>query len=274
MTAHAGDSPERSVAAHPGRPGHRTVESKLLASIVDSSDDAIFSKTLDATITSWNLGAERMYGYTADEIIGQRVSLLVPADRPDDVTSIMKRIVAGESIDHYETVRRHKDGSLRYVTLTVSPIRDRNGDIVGASTITRISGSVPDALTSTRPRPLSLELSRSIACTIAGASIVWVSAARSGAVTLTSRWGSFSIASRSRSARPASDSSVSSALAKTQRAQGDAVQTSETIMEFNYAVHVTKWFTFQPNVQYVVRPGGTGTIPNAVVLGLQTTINF
>ncbi len=67
---------------------------------------------------------------------------------------------------------------------------------------------------------------------------------------------------------------VSSALAKTQRVQGDAVQTSETIMEFNYAVHVTKWFTFQPNVQYVVRPGGTGTIPNAVVLGLQTTINF
>jgi len=67
---------------------------------------------------------------------------------------------------------------------------------------------------------------------------------------------------------------VSSELAKTQRLQGAAPQTSETLMEVNYAVHVTKWFTFQPNVQYIVRPGGTGTIPNAVVLGLQTTMNF
>jgi PAS domain S-box-containing protein len=112
-------------------------EQALLAAIIAGSDDAIFSKTLDTTITSWNLGAERMYGYTADEIIGQPVSLLVPPERSDDVSSIMKRIVAGESIDHYETVRRHKDGSLVYVTLTVSPIRDRNGDIVGASTIAR-----------------------------------------------------------------------------------------------------------------------------------------
>lgn len=112
-------------------------EQALLASIIAGSDDAIFSKTLDAIITSWNAGAERMYGYTADEIIGQPVSLLVPPDRPDDVAKIMQRIVAGESIDHYDTVRRHKDGSLRYVTLTISPIRDRNGDIVGASTIAR-----------------------------------------------------------------------------------------------------------------------------------------
>jgi two-component system CheB/CheR fusion protein len=112
-------------------------EQALLAAIIAGSDDAIFSKTLDAIITSWNAGAERMYGYTADEIIGQPVSLLVPGDRPDDVTSIMQRIVAGESIDHYETVRRHKDGSLRYIALTISPIRDRNGEIVGASTIAR-----------------------------------------------------------------------------------------------------------------------------------------
>ncbi len=112
-------------------------EQALLAAIIAGSDDAIFSKTLDATITSWNAGAERMYGYTADEIIGQPVSLLLPPDRPDDVSKIMHRIVAGESIDHYETVRRHKDGSLRYVTLTISPIRDRNGEVVGASTIAR-----------------------------------------------------------------------------------------------------------------------------------------
>ena len=112
-------------------------EQALLAAIIAGSDDAIFSKTLDAIITSWNAGAERMYGYTAEEIVGQPVSLLVPPDRPDDVPKIMKRIAAGESLDHYETVRRHKDGSLRYVTLTISPIRDRNGEIVGASTIAR-----------------------------------------------------------------------------------------------------------------------------------------
>jgi PAS domain S-box-containing protein len=112
-------------------------EQALLASIIAGSDDAIFSKTLDAVITSWNTGAERMYGYTADEIIGQPVSLLVPPDRPDDVPNIMQRIRAGESVDHYETIRRHKDGSLRYVTLTISPIRDGSGDVVGASTIAR-----------------------------------------------------------------------------------------------------------------------------------------
>lgn len=112
-------------------------EKALLAAIIAGSDDAIFSKTLDAIITSWNAGAERMYGYTADEIIGHPVSLLVPPDRPDDVSNIMQRIVAGESVDHYDTLRRHKDGSVRYVTLTISPIRDRNGEIVGASTIAR-----------------------------------------------------------------------------------------------------------------------------------------
>ena len=112
-------------------------EQALLAAIIAGSDDAIFSKTLDAIITSWNAGAERMYGYTAEEIIGQPVSVLVPPDRPDEVPSIMSRIVAGESLDHLETVRRHKDGSLRYVTLTISPVRDRDGNIVGASTIAR-----------------------------------------------------------------------------------------------------------------------------------------
>ncbi len=112
-------------------------EKALLAAIISGSDDAIFSKTLDAIITSWNRGAERIYGYTADEIVGQPVSRLVPADKPDEVPYIMSRIRAGESLDHYETVRRHRDGSLLYVTLTVSPIRDRRGKIVGASTIAR-----------------------------------------------------------------------------------------------------------------------------------------
>lgn len=112
-------------------------EQALLAAIIAGSDDAIFSKTLDAVITSWNRGAERMYGYSADEIVGQPVSVLVPEDRPDDIASIMSHIVAGEPVEHYDTVRKHKDGRLIYVTLTVSPIRDRTGEIVGASTIAR-----------------------------------------------------------------------------------------------------------------------------------------
>ena len=112
-------------------------EQALLAAIIAGSDDAIFSKTLDAIITSWNLGAERIYGYTAEEVIGQPVSMLVPSDRPDEVRSIMERITQGESLDHFETLRRHKDGSLLWMSLTISPIRDRNGEIVGASTIAR-----------------------------------------------------------------------------------------------------------------------------------------
>lgn len=112
-------------------------EQALLAAIIAGSDDAIFSKTLDAVITSWNRGAERMYGYTADEIVGQPVSILVPEDKPDDVSSIMSRIVAGQQLEHYETVRKHKDGGLIHVALTVSPIRDRKGEVVGASTIAR-----------------------------------------------------------------------------------------------------------------------------------------
>ncbi len=109
----------------------------LLAAIIAGSDDAIFSKTLDAIITSWNRGAERIYGYTAEEIIGQPVSVLVPADMPNEIASIMERICAGERVDHYETVRKHKDGTLLHVAITVSPIRNRHGEIVGASAIAR-----------------------------------------------------------------------------------------------------------------------------------------
>jgi two-component system CheB/CheR fusion protein len=109
----------------------------LLAAIIAGSDDAIFSKTLDAIITSWNRGAERIYGYTAEEAIGQPVSILVPPDMPEEIPSIMQRIRAGESVEHYETVRRHKDGTLLYVAITVSPVRNRHGEIVGASTIAR-----------------------------------------------------------------------------------------------------------------------------------------
>ena len=110
---------------------------QLLAAIVEGSDDAIFGKTLDGIITSWNRGAEQIYGYSAEEIVGKPVSILVPEDRPREIEGILQRIQRGQSIDHFETVRRHKNGALLTVAVTISPIRDRTGTIVGASTIAR-----------------------------------------------------------------------------------------------------------------------------------------
>jgi len=109
----------------------------LLASIVESSDDAIFSKTLDGTILSWNNAAERMYGYRAEEVIGKNVSILLPPDRPNEVQDILARLRRGERVDHFETVRAAKDGHLLTVSLTISPIPDSQGWIIRASTIAR-----------------------------------------------------------------------------------------------------------------------------------------
>ena len=113
----------------------------LLDAIVELSDDAIISKTLDGDITSWNNGAERMYGYTADEIIGSPVAVLVPSDRSNEMDEILQRIRTGERIKHYETTRCTKDGRTIAVSLTVSPIQDGRGVTIGASSIARdISG--------------------------------------------------------------------------------------------------------------------------------------
>jgi PAS domain S-box-containing protein len=109
----------------------------LLAEVVASSDDAIISKTLDGIITSWNRGAQRMFGYAADEVIGQPITLLIPPDHLDEEPAILQRLRRGERIEHYETVRRRKDGALLNVSLSVSPMRDANGIIVGASKIAR-----------------------------------------------------------------------------------------------------------------------------------------
>lgn len=109
----------------------------LLACIVDSSDDAIVSKTLDGTITSWNRAAELIYGYAADEIIGRSFSVLIAPDRPDELRQILGRIRAGERVEHFETVRVRKDGRSIAVSLTVSPIQDAQGNILGASSIAR-----------------------------------------------------------------------------------------------------------------------------------------
>lgn len=108
-----------------------------LAAVVESSDDAIISKTLEGIITSWNLGAERIFGYTADEIVGQSVLKLIPPDRRHEEPVILDRIRNGQRVDHYETVRMRKDGSLIDISLTVSPIRDSTGSIVGVSKIAR-----------------------------------------------------------------------------------------------------------------------------------------
>ena len=111
--------------------------SRRLAAIVESSEDAIISKDLNGTIASWNQAAERVFGYRAEEMIGKPVTRLIPPGRDDEEPSILERIRRGEPIDHYETVRRHKDGSLLDISLTVSPIRDAQGNIVGASKIAR-----------------------------------------------------------------------------------------------------------------------------------------
>jgi len=108
-----------------------------LAAIVEFSDDAIISKDCEGIITSWNHGAERLFGYTAREAVGQPVTMLIPPDHLDEEPSILERIRRGESITHYETVRRRKDGLLLDISLTVSPIRNSAGVVVGASKVAR-----------------------------------------------------------------------------------------------------------------------------------------
>lgn len=112
-------------------------KSLFLASIVESSDDAIVSKDLDGTIRSWNKGAERIFGYTAEEAIGRSIMLIVPEERHDEEREILARIGSGQRIDQFETVCQHKDGGLLDVSLTISPVKNAQGKIVGASKIAR-----------------------------------------------------------------------------------------------------------------------------------------
>ncbi len=110
---------------------------RQLASIVESSDDAIVSKDLDSIIISWNSGAERIFGYTSEEVIGKPITILMPLERQDEELGILAKIRKGERIEHYETVRQRKDGTLIDISLTVSPMRNAEGRIVGASKIAR-----------------------------------------------------------------------------------------------------------------------------------------
>ena len=110
---------------------------RWLASLVQSSDDAIVGKNLDGIITSWNKGAERVFGYTAEEAIGQPITIVIPQDRQDEERTILTRIRRGERIEHFETIRQRKHGSLIWVSLTISPVKNAEGKIVGASKIAR-----------------------------------------------------------------------------------------------------------------------------------------
>ncbi len=109
----------------------------LLASIVESSDDAIIAKTPEGIITSWNRGAELLYGYSAADIIGKPISLLIPPGRPDEMFGILARIRHGERVEHYETERVCRDGKTICISLTVSPIHDSAGKLIGVSSIAR-----------------------------------------------------------------------------------------------------------------------------------------
>lgn len=109
----------------------------LLSAIVDSCDDAIISKDLDGVVKSWNKSAERLFGYTADEAIGQSIALIIPQDRLNEELSILEELKQGERVDHFETIRVRKDGAPVNVSVTISPVRDGNGRIVGASKVAR-----------------------------------------------------------------------------------------------------------------------------------------
>ncbi|HEX2599747.1 MAG TPA: PAS domain S-box protein, partial [Terriglobales bacterium] len=109
----------------------------LLAAIVDSSDDAIISKNLNGVITSWNKSAERLFGYRAEEAIGQHITLIIPRERWEEENTIIGRLRRGERVDHFETVRMRKDGSRLYLSLTISPVRDAAGIVIGASKVAR-----------------------------------------------------------------------------------------------------------------------------------------
>lgn len=109
----------------------------LLAAIVESSEDAIISKTLDGTITSWNSGAEKLFGYKSTEVIGKHISAIIPSDRLSEENKIIEQLKEGKSVEHFETFRRHKDGRDIQVSLTISPVRDTAGNIIGASKVAR-----------------------------------------------------------------------------------------------------------------------------------------
>ena len=131
------DVPGRPSALDLTVPKHADIAALRLAAVVQSSHDAIVAKNLNGIISDWNKSAERIFGYTANEIVGKSILTIIPKDRQNEETEILRKIRRGESIDHYETVRRRKDGDLIDVSLTISPIKDQDGEIIGISKIAR-----------------------------------------------------------------------------------------------------------------------------------------
>jgi PAS domain S-box-containing protein len=129
-SARASDRPRPAV-------GHRSLAAHHYQAIIESSEDAILSKDLHGLILSWNQGAERLFGYTSEEAVGRSVTMVIPLDRRDEEPKILEKIHRGERIEHFETVRQRKDGSAVDISLTISPIRNARGKIVGASKIAR-----------------------------------------------------------------------------------------------------------------------------------------
>ena len=130
----------------------------VLAAIVDSSDDAIISKNLDGVITSWNKGAEQVFGYTAEEAVGRHITLIIPPDRQEEETGILARLRRGERIDHFETVRVRKDGSMLDISLTISPVKDAAGRVIGASKVARDISRRKEAEKAIKEKELSSRL--------------------------------------------------------------------------------------------------------------------
>lgn len=141
------ETKSKSGTVHPGLQANGTVKLKhilsgeekqaILAAIVDSSEDAIISKTLDGLITSWNKTAKKMFGYTEKEVLGKHISIIIPPERIKEETLILNRIRSGKRIDHFETIRIAKDGSERNISLTISPVKNQEGVIIGASKVAR-----------------------------------------------------------------------------------------------------------------------------------------
>lgn len=160
----------------------------LLVAIVDSSDDAIISKDLDGRITSWNKSAERVFGYTAADAIGRTVAeLLIPADRQDEEPEILARLRRGERVEHFETVRKRRNGALLDVSLTISPVRDPSGTVIGASKIAR---DISQRKANERMLRESEQRFRELA--ELGPQFVWLSDARGKLEFVNQRWIDFS----------------------------------------------------------------------------------
>src|SRR5688572_7545243 len=137
----AGTGAKKRGGARPRSPGPGGKQdpawSAYLAAVIESSDDAIITKNLDGVITSWNLAAERIFGYTAKEAVGRHITMIIPEDRRSEENGILKRLRRGERIEHFETIRQAKDGRLLNISITVSPVKDDAGKIIGASKIAR-----------------------------------------------------------------------------------------------------------------------------------------